>query len=147
MVERARTKSTHGAEFLKRIAKKSISRFVSPEESAVGSQKFKPVASCFRNQRRDLRYSMAAGYLPLSPVYASPCNTTSYNTGNGGGGNCSRSHSGANTDSQCRYGTYSLGWPEMGREGETLCELVANWRRLTPYFRDQILELVRSCRA
>ena len=27
MVERARTKSTHGAEFLKRIAKKSISRF------------------------------------------------------------------------------------------------------------------------
>ena len=54
MVERARTKSTHGAEFLKRIAKKSISRFVSPEEPAVASQKFKPVASCFRTQRRDL---------------------------------------------------------------------------------------------
>jgi RNA polymerase sigma factor (TIGR02999 family) len=33
MVERARTKSTHGAEFLKRIAKKSISRFVSNAES------------------------------------------------------------------------------------------------------------------
>jgi hypothetical protein len=37
MVERARTKSTHGAKFLKRIAKKSISQFVSPEEAAVAS--------------------------------------------------------------------------------------------------------------
>jgi hypothetical protein len=61
MVERARTKSTHGAEFLKRIAKKSISRFVSPEESAVASQKFKPVASCFRNQRRDLSLRNSRG--------------------------------------------------------------------------------------
>ena len=61
MVERARTKSTHGAEFLKRIAKKSISRFVSPEESAVASQKFKPVAGCFRNQRRDFSLRNSRG--------------------------------------------------------------------------------------
>ena len=61
MVERARTKSTHGAEFLKKIAKKSISRFVSPEESAVASQEFKRVASCFRNQRRDLSLRNSRG--------------------------------------------------------------------------------------
>jgi hypothetical protein len=37
-----------------------------------------------------LRYSMAAGYLPVSHVYASLCNTISYNTRSGGGGNCTR---------------------------------------------------------
>jgi hypothetical protein len=37
-----------------------------------------------------LRFSMAAGYLPASLVYASHFNTTRYNVGNGGGGNCTR---------------------------------------------------------
>ena len=61
MVEPARAKSTHGAEFLKSIAKKSSSRFVSPEESAVATQEFKSVASCFRDQRRDLRLRNSRG--------------------------------------------------------------------------------------
>jgi hypothetical protein len=41
MVERARTKSTPGTEFPKKMAKESISRLVSPEESGVAAQKFK----------------------------------------------------------------------------------------------------------
>jgi hypothetical protein len=40
MVEWARTKSTPGTEFLKKMAKESTSRFVSPEESGVAHQKF-----------------------------------------------------------------------------------------------------------
>ena len=40
-----------------------------------------------------------------------------------------------------------MGWPELGRDDEALCELIANRRRLTPSVKDQILELVRSCRA
>src|SRR4029077_2040969 len=53
-VERAKTKSTAVTKFLKKMAKESISRFVSPEESGVAPQKFKsrrqllpqPVAGC-----------------------------------------------------------------------------------------------------
>ncbi len=41
MVERTRTKSTRVTKFLKKLAKESIPRFVSPEESAVAPQKFK----------------------------------------------------------------------------------------------------------
>jgi hypothetical protein len=48
MVERAKTKSTPGTEFLKKMAKESISRFVSPEESGAAPSKVQipsPVAS------------------------------------------------------------------------------------------------------
>jgi hypothetical protein len=54
MVERARTKSTPGTEFLKKMAKESISRFVSPEESANAPQKFK--------SRRQLLPQPVAGF-------------------------------------------------------------------------------------
>src|SRR5262249_30371545 len=54
MVERARTKSTPGTGFLKKMAKESISRFVSPEESAVAPQKFK--------SRRQLLPQPVAGF-------------------------------------------------------------------------------------
>jgi len=37
------------------------------------------------------------------------------------------------------------GWPEMGREDESLHELVANWHDLTRSVRDAIMELLR-CR-
>ncbi len=43
-----------------------------------------------------LRYSMAAGYLPASLVYARSCNTTSYNTRCRGGGNCTRGRASTN---------------------------------------------------
>jgi hypothetical protein len=57
MVERARTKSTPGTEFLKKMAKESIPRFVSPEESCVAPQKFK--------SRRQLLPQPVAGFLSL----------------------------------------------------------------------------------
>jgi hypothetical protein len=90
-----------------------------------------------------LRYSMAAGYLPASPLYASHFNTTSYNTRSGGCGNCTRSQSDANTEYQCSYGKCLLGWPEMGREDEALRELVANWHCLTPSVKTIIMDLAR----
>jgi hypothetical protein len=65
----------------------------------------------------------------------------------GGGGNCTRSPIYVGICSKYDYDMVPGGWPEMGREDEALCELVANWRRLTPSVRDQILELVRSCLA
>jgi len=41
IVEQAKTKSTPETEFLKKLAKETISRFVSPEESGVALEKFK----------------------------------------------------------------------------------------------------------
>jgi hypothetical protein len=54
MVERARTKSTPGTEFLKKMAEESNSRFVSAEESAVAPQTF--------NFRRQLLPQPVAGF-------------------------------------------------------------------------------------
>ena len=48
----------------------------------------------------------AAGYLPASTVYASHYNITSYNTKNGGGGNCTRVLVAATR------GTPAEGWPD-----------------------------------
>ena len=62
----------------------------------------------------------------------------------GGGGNCTRSPSDANTEFQCSYGDRRMGWPEHGREDESLRELVANWHRLTPSVREAIMILVRN---
>ena len=61
----------------------------------------------------------------------------------GGGGNCTRSQHDANTESQCSYGKHPLGRPEIGREDEALCELVAIWHRLTPSVRTSIMDLSR----
>jgi len=89
----------------------------------------------------------AAGTEPASLRDVSLCNQISYDTRNGGGGNCTRVPFDATNDSACGYEMRPEGRPEHGREDEALRELVANWRRLTPSVRDQILELVRSCRA
>ena len=64
MVERARTKSTPGTKFLKKMAKEPISRFVSPEESGGAPQKFKsrrqlilqPVAG-FESAKQSIRWN------------------------------------------------------------------------------------------
>ena len=74
-----------------------------------------------------LRYSMAAGYLPASPEYASPCNTTSYNTRSGGGGNCTLGPVYVTVCPKCGYDTPLCGRLEMGREAEALQELVVSW--------------------
>jgi hypothetical protein len=61
----------------------------------------------------------------------------------GGGGNRTRSQPDANTEAQCSYGKHSLVRPEMDREDEALCELVAIWHRLTPSVRTSIMDLAR----
>jgi hypothetical protein len=43
------------------MAKESISQFVSPEESGVALKSSNPVASCFRNQWRDLSWRNSRG--------------------------------------------------------------------------------------
>jgi hypothetical protein len=90
-----------------------------------------------------LRYSMAAGYLPASPVYASHFNTNSYNTRSGGGGNCTRGPVYVTVCPKCGYDMTLSGWPEMGREEEALRELVASWHGLTPSVRAAIIDLIR----
>src|SRR5208282_5432743 len=66
-----------------------------------------------------LRYSMAAGYLPASPVYASHCNKTSYNTRSGGGGNCTRRPGLSSGSDRCLCGTTGVrsvfGHPDTSR--------------------------------
>jgi hypothetical protein len=48
------------------MGKESFSRSVSPEESGVAPLKFNPVASCFRNQWRDLSLRNSRGdWTPL----------------------------------------------------------------------------------
>ncbi len=93
-----------------------------------------------------LRYSMAAGYLPASPVYASHYNTTSYNTRNGGGGNCTRVPDFATNSGTCGYGNRSYLWSEMGREAESLWEVIDSWPSLPPHIVQAILALVRTAR-
>jgi hypothetical protein len=78
-----------------------------------------------------LRYSMAAGYLPASPVHASYCNTTGCNTRSGGGGNCTRRTVYVTVCPKCGFDMMLRGRPEMGREAEVLRDLVATWHSLT----------------
>src|SRR5271166_1402824 len=60
----------------------------------------------------------AAGTEPASPRDVSLCNQISYDTRNGGGGNCARSPVSVNTGPKCGYDMASSGRPEMGREDE-----------------------------
>jgi hypothetical protein len=62
----------------------------------------------------------------------------------GGGGNCTRVPVSVNIGSKCGYDMASGGRPEMGREDEALCELVASWHRLTPSVQSAITDLVRK---
>ena len=91
-----------------------------------------------------LIFSKAAGYLPASIIGVSICAKTTYSTQNGGGGNCTRGQTDANTESEYCYGNCPLGWPEMGREDDALRELVVSWHRLTPDVTVAIMQLVRG---
>ena len=62
-----------------------------------------------------LKYSMAAGYLPASPVYASHFNKTSYNIRSGGGGNRTRVPDSASTFPKCGHDMTPGGWLKILR--------------------------------
>ena len=66
------------------------------------------------------------------------------NTRRAGGGNCTRVFNYVTICPKCGYDTALSGWPEMGREDESLRGLVANWHRLTSSVRDAIMELLRG---
>ena len=74
----------------------------------------------------------AAGTEPASLRDVSLCNQISYDTRNGGGGNCTRVSFDATNDHSSGYGMRPDGWPEHGREDEAIRQLVASWHRLTP---------------
>jgi hypothetical protein len=63
MVERARAKSTPGTDFLKKMAKESISRFVSPEESAVAPQEFKTCRQLLPQPVAEFEFAKQSGRL------------------------------------------------------------------------------------
>ena len=67
-----------------------------------------------------------------------------YNTGNGGGGNCTRSPGSAIICPPYGYDKVTEARPAMGREGAALHELVANWHSLTSAGRAMIVDLLRS---
>ncbi len=55
-------------------------------------------------------------------------------------GNCTRSQFYVTVCTKCGYDTPRGGWPEMGREDEALCALVANWHGLTHSERSRLME-------
>jgi hypothetical protein len=98
-----------------------------------------------------LIYSRAAGYLPASPGETKRRNLSVKrhlqqvtSASSGGGGNCTPRRDFASACSNCDYGCWLDGWPEMGREKEALRELVGNWHVLTSTVREKIMKLVRG---
>ena len=86
----------------------------------------------------------AAGNLPASLVDVNHCNKMVYNTGSGGGGNCTRVLFPQLVVRNSGYDIAPGGWAEHGREDVALRELVANWHRLTPSVRTAIMDLTRG---
>jgi hypothetical protein len=62
-----------------------------------------------------------------------------------GGGNCTREPDSTTTSGNYTCANDTCSWSEMGRADAALTELVGNWHRLTPFVRERIIELVRSC--
>ncbi len=64
----------------------------------------------------------------------------------GGGGNCTRVPDFATNSGTCGYGNRSYPWSEMGREAESLREVIDNWPSLPPHIVQAILTLVRAAK-
>jgi len=64
----------------------------------------------------------------------------------GGGGNCTRVPDFATNPGTCGYGNRSYPWSEVGREAESLREVIDSWPSLPPHIVQAILALVRTAR-
>ncbi len=66
---------------------------------------------------------------------------------NGGGGNCTRVPISTSNSGTFTYGNCTCPWSEMGRESQSLREVIANWPSLPPHIVQAILALVRTAGA
>jgi hypothetical protein len=98
--------------------------------------------ACIASQ---LRSSSGCALHVLSAMsYLPRCNTIILSMISGGGGNCTRVPISATNSATCSYGNHSCRWSEMGREAESLREVIASKPGVPPHIIQAILALVRT---